>query len=297
MDAPVTNEAQRELSLRAWFRFWCVLACALAWITGTVQVQADDQAASIGEGLRTVMEKRAFKIPSYWPGGPTKFCDQFLRDFRAQDNIKHLTPVLEAGTHEALPLQSLPAGCRVEDLFDTYQCEPRIADYIGTLPAGEQKTYTEKVCRRYRGTQNLRVYRADMDGNPSNGDELVTSFQRTVGPINKPERPQIFGRGHYKLLSGSTCEVLGDLQVHDPYDYLGQTDAKNYNGLIEYKKQFYVFDLFELAPKPGRAGAGPYSLTLNRYGPAKGERGPRFGTVCVFGESGTDPLSPARRQP
>ena len=294
---PLANSTPGGFRPGACLRLLCALACAAAWSAYPEPVRADEREVPLAEVFRAVMEKRAFEVPSYWPGGPTNFCAEFLRDFRTQRNIKHLTPIFEAATYEALPLQSLPGGCQPEVLFHTYSCMPNVADSITSVPVGERKSFLETACRRFRGTQNLRVYRADMDGDPSNGDEFVSAFQKIVGPVNKPDRPQGSDMGSYKLISHSGCEVLSETPVHDPYDYFTRAEAKNYNGLIEYKKQFYVFDLYEIAPKPGRVGAGPYSLTLVHYGPAKGESGRRFGTLCAFDEAGTTFVTPSGRQP
>lgn len=271
-------------SRRACLRLLYVLACAVAWTGGIGQLRAANPQVPIAEAVRVLMEKRTFEVASFWPGGSTNFCEQFLRDFRAQRRVRYATPLIEAEAYEALASESLPSGCRPEDLFDTYSCDPKLADSIADLPANERKSFRQRACRQFRGTQKLRVYQANMDDNPSNGDELISSFQRIKGPVNHPDRPQVLGNGGYKLLGHSGCEVLSEMEAHDPYDYFTKTEAQNYSGLIEYKKRFYVFDLYALGAKPTGAGAAPYSLTLSQYVYVKSEGRRRFGPMCVFQE-------------
>ena len=275
-------------TLSARIALQCAVMLLVVWIaTHPAQARADDQAVSVAQVLSQVMSKRTFAAPSYFAGGSQKFCVEFLRDFHAQRNIKHLSPRFQAATYEELLEQPLPGGCRAEDLFATYSCTPGTGELLASMPVEQRKRFVDKACSRFRGTQNLRVYQADVDGNPTNSEELVSSFQRIVGPINHPDRPQGEDTGSYKLVSHSGCEILSEVQVHDPYDYFSKAAAKNYNGLIEYQKRFYIFDLFEIGVTPSEGAAGAYHLTLYRYGASKGEKIKRFAPACVFEEIAT----------
>ncbi len=96
----------------------------------------------------------------------SKFCRQFLADFRTQNKINYVKPIVVANDCSDAALDTYKQKCPKLEFRKRVLLHPKIADDVKSLPAEEM----EKYGGVYVGATNFKLYKVDINNNPSDGD-------------------------------------------------------------------------------------------------------------------------------
>jgi len=123
------------------------------------------------------------------------------------------------------------------------------------------------------GHRAFRLYRLDLDGNPKNGLE-----EYLYAELDWERSSQAHASGYHRV-DLKRCEHAGADTIVQQSDAPGQTWFKdNYNALIHYREQYYIFDLYDLR---GQVDSAPvYRLELYSYLPK--QRAFNRGRTCTW---------------
>lgn len=245
-------------------------------IEGRTQGQRE---ADKAERIKQIMAKREF-FESTRLGGTPAFCRTFIRDFRQQTGIEFVEPDAKADRYDAPVWQPYKTRCAslAAGVFDSYLCEPKIAETIERLPKDQRNAEYKRSCQHYRGTMNFKHFLVDINDNPKDGKEHVFYHEREEGPLNRSGAELNFGNGGYWIVDLDRCELKGGSRTTDPYSYDSYLrPLENYNGIIRYKGKHYIFDLYQ-----GEDDLKNPSYGLGLDGHARFGEETRIGPLCLF---------------
>jgi len=251
-----------------------LVLCLVAILPIKGRTQAPQREVDKAEGIKRILVKRKFQMTSTVRDQNKGFCQAFLQDFGLQRNIEFIEPDAKADSYDDPAWQPYRGRCTnlASELFDSYQCEPKIAQAIEQLPQDQRDSQYRSSCQHYRGTANFKHYLVDINNNPKDGKEHVFYYERAQGPLNMPNAQLIYGNGGYSVIDLDRCELKGGSRTNDPYSYFHKRPLETYNGIIKYKGRHYIFDLADLDG----------TLRLDRYGTYSPRVEPRLGPVCAF---------------
>ena len=175
-------------------------------------------------------------------------------------------------------------------------------DDISDLPEAEQYYLTEATARHYFGTRNFKLYRVDLDDDPSNGEEYVFYAERyylrdklapfhlryeeiprsvdwndLVHPEDMPG-DATFTPGQYTVLDLTHCEYIDRQTIGDPYDYFAGRKEKANNAIILLQGRHYIVQLIKDRPEPLPPARVPYWVHFQWFNDG------RFSGSCAFQE-------------
>jgi hypothetical protein len=187
-----------------------------------------------------------------------RLCEAFFEDFKRQTNIEYIKPLVVA-----------------HDYFD-----PALQTYLKQCPGMELRSPVVGHSGDYVGTPTLKLYKLDIDNNPTDGDEYLfyeSAFWR-VSTRATGYQPYLRGSTRYGLLSFKHCGIVGRVPLGGSQTYSVTTDLStqrpetSYHAVIRYRGKYYVYDLV-FAKGYGRP------LKLFAY---DSDRASKFSPVCTF---------------
>lgn len=249
------------------------------------QTQTPQREADKAEAIKRIMAKREFEMRPVVSKQNKAFCEGFLEDFRLQKNVEFIEPDTKSDSYDDPVWQPFRSRCTnlASELFDSYQCEPKIAESIEKMPKEQRDSHYRSECRHYRGTANFKHYFVDINNNPKDGKEHVFYYERAQGPLNRPDAKLNFANGGYWVIDLDRCELEGGSPTNDPFSYFYNRRLDNYNGIIRYKGKHYIFNLSDLDGSDRNPDNPNYRLRLDSYGTYSRKVEPRLGPVCAFG--------------
>ncbi len=162
-------------------------------------------------------------------------------------------------------------------------------DNVRGLPEAERYEAIEATARIYFSTRNFKLYRVDLDDDPTNGEEYVFYGERQyirddviplylryeeiprpvdwndiLHPENVPAVAQFYN-GQYTVLDLDRCERLAIRNTYDPYDYVAGHAEDNHNAIIRLQGRYYILQLLEDRPKSLPPARGPYWVYFERF--------------------------------
>jgi len=198
----------------------------------------------------TVLEKKKAAIIKIMKQGTfevkmqqnEKFCAAFLEDFKEQKGIEHIMPIVEADDYNDPKLQAYLKLCPKLQFNKTY--ELRHTTGMQEIAAKEKKgkkltdkDWEEAGAIDYYATKNFKLYKVNIDNNAENGDEYVFYAEGYKNIANN------YTYGGYTIVDLKKCERDGGANTIDPYDYIKKKPIENYNGIIKYQGEYYIFKL------------------------------------------------------
>lgn len=273
-----------HFSLVTYWRFLMIMLSLLAMLPTEGRTQTLQREADKADGIKRIMAKRKFEMRPVVRKQNIAFCEGFVQDFQAQKNIEFIAPDTKADNYDDPVWQPYRRRCTnlASELFDSYHCEPKIAQSIEALPKEQRDSHYKSSCRHYRGTANFKHYFVDINNNPNDGKEYVFYYERAQGPLNRPDAKLNYANGGYWVIDLDRCELKGGAEAHDPYSYFYKRPLENYSGIIRYKDRHYVFDFYELEGSDRDPENPNYRLRLDAYGTYSRKVEPRLGPVCAF---------------
>jgi len=205
--------------------------------------------STLSEQIQKIAQRMVVEV--YAALRDAQFCQAFFNDFQVQRHITHIQPVLEAEKYRDPVLKPILERCPNLQLNkeETFEGPPQPTIYY---------------------TDNVRLYKVDLNNRPADGPETVIFMEHWVHkPVweNGELLPgdEVHQGGQYVVLDFDSCQIPSVLPVGNRGGYaLGDPHMPPaYSGIIRYRGQHYVFDLHR--------GAGNYRLDLWGY-PLEEER-------------------------
>lgn len=195
-----------------------------------------------------------------------KFCAAFLDDFTKQKGIEYIKPIVEVNDYNDPKLQDYFKQCPNKDFHKT--AEISHARTLQEIAGKEQmlgRSLSDEELEEYGGidfyaTKNFKLYKVNIDNDAKNGDEYVLYAEGFYNDIINR-----YTYGGYRIIDLQQCRFRGGVSSNDPFDYKNKKPIENYNGIIKYMGEYYVFDLYKdpaPAPAPG--------LALEKYNKKRG---------------------------
>lgn len=212
--------------------------------------------------IKRIMVKKQFF--SEQPEKP--FCATLLKDFIDFQNMYFVEPVAQAENYDDPVLAPYKAHCGELPLNEYSECDSRATQGIKwSKDPGMLRQQLIHFCRIYSGTKNFRVFELTFGNKKAR--KLVFYSERACGTAPN-DKVKICGDGGYKVYNIQSCMPIDGVRTHDPYSYYWKRPLENYNGILVYLDQFYIFDLYNLDPSGKFTTDTPeYSLLLWAVGP------------------------------
>ncbi len=175
-----------------------------------------------------------------------KFCRQFFEDFRKQDKIEYVQPIIQADRVDDSELASFLAKC------PTVKWVGAEVDELGSRL---NTTVRDQFGNRSVGTAHFRLYKVDINNNRKDGAEHVFYSDGYVPePLPGEDLKEVEEldktRGHYVVIDFEHCLSLGGVEA----GRMGMHVKPVYNGIIQYQGRSYIYVL---------DAEGGYKLELN----------------------------------
>ena len=240
---------------------WCV--CLSGYMAGAFVAGANE----VQEEIVNVLSRLKFQLADQ-----SKFCRQFLKDFQSQRTIKYVKPIIATNDYNDAVLDVYKQKCPKLEFRKRVLLHPKIADDVKSLPTEEMEKYGDV----YVGTTNFKLYKIDINNNPSDGDELIFYHEKFLRVssggqevLQAPSKDDYDDRGAYLVINFHDCTVSDGLEI----DGLRQfSTVPGYSDIITYKGSNYIFDLYPAG------GADTYSIDLWEYNKKKA----RMGAICTI---------------
>jgi len=195
-----------------------------------------------------------------------KFCRQFFEDFQKQEKIVHVQPIIQVDSYDDPALAPFKAKCPKLRVAKKEGAESSELEFELNETVGDQ------FGNLWRGTAHFRMYKVDINNNKADGEEHVFYSDRFVPkPMFGDEGVSGPGpdetKGQYLVVDFEKCLTMGGLAVDQ---FRGPTTKKpSYNGIIQYKGRFYIYDL-----EP----SGGYKLSIEELTRSR----KTFKTICRY---------------
>lgn len=194
--------------------------------------------------------KQVLATAPLYPRSDRPFCTEIFDDLKQMKDINFIAPVVQTMSYEDPALDPWKKQCQWAPPFNfSYQCERNIdpADADDVVDA----------CKVGYGLPPFKLYELPPD-KVSGAKRLIFYADDAYGPMNRDwKKPELGGGGFagFQQISITQCvNVLGNHWGHegkvlDEWEGVfadagqGGRNGKNYNSIIEYKKQYYFLVL------------------------------------------------------
>jgi hypothetical protein len=206
-----------------------------------------------------------------------KFCATFLVDFKEQKNIEHIKPILEVDSYNDPELQAYFKQCPNKKFNEKIMMSARAAEEIEKKEELLGRKLTEEELAKeinfpgYYATKNFKLFKVNLDNDMKNGNEFVFYAEGYRLAIPRQFTAE-YTYGGYRIIDLKTCKIITGVSTNDPFDYEKQQPLENYNGIIKYKGEYYVFDLYK------RQTHKVYRLVLEKYN----KKRKNINSVCEY---------------
>jgi hypothetical protein len=223
--------------------FYAIYLILIYILLSSSNVYADDVSSTIEKKRAAIKIIMSSSQVSTYIQHDREFCSMFIRDFKFQNKIEHIKPVMETENYDQMVLTPYFNKCSKKEFNKTYEIRhPRGMQEIAEIEA-TGKEVTDKEMEEaggiaYRATKNVKLYKIDINNNKKNGDEFVLYAE---GYQNNVSKQYTYGR--YSIVNLDKCTIDGEFLTNDPYDYYKKKSLDNYNGIILYKGKYFLFDM------------------------------------------------------
>lgn len=192
-----------------------------------------------------------------------KFCVAFLDDFTKQKRVEHIKPIVEVDDYNDPRLQNYFKQCPKAEFHKTIAINPHPQLHLEIAEREQElgRTLTEEELeenggRIFHATKSFKLYKVNMDNDAKNGNEYILYAEGYKVKGSEGDKYWYYTYGGYRTLDLKNCRYGIGVSTRDPYNYEKKQAIENYNGIIKYKGEYYVFDLYK---DPA------YRLVLEKY--------------------------------
>jgi uncharacterized protein YecT (DUF1311 family) len=170
----------------------------------------------------------------------SSFCTQMFDDLKQMKGIHFVDPVVQTQSYEDPALDKVKQHCGAKPpLHYSRECMPNIAMGLAAGKEGFAEGLT--LCDVGFGLPTFKVFElAPIE--PTENTRVIFYADDAYGPMNLAWKKPSLGGGFsgFIQIDPITCE-----QAEDTFSQAGggDRDGKNFNSIIEYKRQYYFFIL------------------------------------------------------
>ena len=279
-------------TLERWFCKLALAAVLALVVPGPPGIAAEapppETEAAKAEIVARILEGRAFES---FKERDLDVCLPLLEALRAGGAaLKFVEPIVRAEYYHDEALLPYRAMCPGMELNKrTELTGDPFVDGVRGLPEAERYDAIEATARIYFSTRNFKLYRVDLDHDPTNGEEYVFYGERQyirddviplylryeeiprsvdwndiLPPENVPGDAKFYS-GQYTILDLDRCERLAITNTYDPYDYVAGRAEDNHNAIIRLQGRHYILRLMGDRPKPLPPARVPYWVDFQRF--------------------------------
>ncbi len=278
---PTLERRFRMLALAA------VLAFASAPAQAAEAAQPEAEAAK-AEIVARILEGRDFEL--FGERDPA-MCFPLPDALRAGGAaVEYVEPIVRAEYYHdeaLLPYRALCSGMELNKRAER-RGDPIVDDLSGPSEA-ERYDAIEATARIFFSTRNFRLYRVDLDNDPTSGEEYVFYGERQyirdnviplylryekiprsvdwndiLHPEDLPGDAE-FHNGQFNILDLDRCERLASRAISEPYNYVAGRAEDNHNAIIRLQGRHYILELDEGDRDPLRPNQPTYWAALTQY--------------------------------
>lgn len=190
-----------------------------------------------------------------------KFCRQFFEDFRKQNKVEHIQPIIQADRIDDPKLAPFLSKCPTVKWIGADPDEPGSPLNSATR---------DQFGNRSVGTAHFRLYKVDINNNRKDGSEHVFYSDGYIpeplpGEDIKEVEELDKTYGWYVVIDFEHCLTLGGVEA----GRMGMHVKPVYNGIIQYQGRSYIYVL---------DAEGGYKLELNELTAGR----QTFKTTCRY---------------
>jgi len=224
---------------------WPILLALIALLTVPAAARESESTAQIKEQFIKLLASISMKLNL---SIDDKFCRQFFEDFKKQEHMEYVQPMIQADQIDDPKLASFLAKCPTVKWIGANADEPGYP--LNTMTR-------DQFGNQSVGTAHFRLYRLDADNNKANGKEHVFYSDEFVPePPPGEELPPVDelskSMGQYIAVDIETCSTLGGVVAGNG----SGVGVAAYNGIIRYHGRAYIYDVYTI---------GGLKLTLYGY--------------------------------
>jgi competence protein ComGC len=179
-----------------------------------------------------------------------KFCAAFLDDFAKQKGIEHIKPIVEVDDYNDLKLQNYLKQCpnkkfnKATVVYPNPHYSERWVELEQKLGRPLTDEELEDCCGgiAFYATKNFKLYKVNIDNDARGTNEYVLYAEGFYSDVLNQ-----YTYGGYTIIDLNECKFKGGVSTQDPYDYKKEQPIENYNGIIKYNGEYYVFELNDFA--------------------------------------------------
>lgn len=163
------------------------------------------------------------------------FCARLLDSLKDWKNVATLTPIVTTDSIDDSMLRKHFEKCNSRKFIRSVQIEPRIWNLNNLDSVSEEER--ENFGRVSIATKAFRLYRANIENDPSNREELIL-YGAGRRPESADDSDMSINLTYFNVIDTERCRISSSAQVED----IVNEENLSFVGLMRYENSTYVFD-------------------------------------------------------
>jgi hypothetical protein len=210
-------------------------------------------------------------IPEWANSTNPQLCKALLSDLRRWRNVSEIKPIAAASSIDSGEITANFGKCDSRELLTSYQIEPRVwrENNLDALSEEERKPYGSAFVM----TGELKIYRANIDNDPTGSKELVVYGSELATGTGEPVKYA----SRFHVLDIEACKITNSAQA-----FGSPRNTEFVVGLLRHGARNYIFsvDVYPNEFDFGRTQKA--SVTLQRWTYYKKTNIYAFSTACNY---------------
>jgi uncharacterized protein len=205
-------------------------------IIGCIKIYYYQRIAELTEREKELKDLRLkLEIPEYSKDKNPAFCTQLLDSLKRWKNITILTPIVTADSIDNPMLHKYFGKCDPHKFIKSVAIEPRVwnENNLDSLSEDERENYGIPFIM----TRGFRLYRTNIDNDPSNHDELIL-YGAGVRHEWADDSDISVNLTNFNVIDTQRCQISNSAQVED----IVNEENRSFVGLMKFENKNYVFD-------------------------------------------------------
>ena len=258
-----------------------VVVALLAASPAFAQLEEPAKDADHAKQIMEIMKGREFKLwgPAPYEKELISLCRRLGEGLRTQTGITHIEPVARSKYyHDPVfrPFRDRCPGLELNGLlWPAGRMDPVEGPEATKITEEELEEFLRDWGLKLFGTRNFKMYRLDLDGDASNGEEHVFyaerfyTLRKVVGlnfryhllprsiDWNDLMRPEFvegleyYSDGSFLPLDLDHCKRLRSFGVNDRYNLREHPSVDAFSGIFRYRGRPYFYNVYPLDTAPG----------------------------------------------
>ena len=203
-------------------------------------------------------------------------CKLLIADLQENKNYELVEPIVQTDDYKDPKLQYYLGKCSDLPLQRLVLYEPRLMDFILSLPPDEREKYGQV----WNADGNFKLYRLS-SSNMSNDSNNYIFYAGCWHSIKKNK--QVQGMPIYSVIYLQKCKELAHVSIFGLPNCADNQQSENFSGVIKYKSKYYIFEVSH------DVGSTSYHLSTYKLSELATKRY-QVNIVCVYDLKGKGEL-------